>query len=86
MIIKGVTAEQAMEDSKRLTEHYRQCFRSASGTVVLDHLVRLSKESPFVRDDPHATSYNVGKQDVIKDILTTIESAETSIEHFGESV
>ena len=82
----GKTVEQVKDEQRMLQEHYRRCFRSASGTIVLDHLKSTGNESPFIQGDSHATSFNVGKQDVIREIVSTVERAEENNLDLGETV
>lgn len=67
---------------------YRQVYATPQGREVIDDLLRFTgmEFDAFVRGDPHATAYNVGKQRVGRRILAFLRfnEAEAS-QHLGRA-
>jgi hypothetical protein len=58
-----------MQQPDNLTLHqaYKQVFSTENGCMVLKDIERACFKSKSVfRNDPYATAYNAGKQDVLK--------------------
>lgn len=67
--------------SEELRSAYKSCFKSQSGKIVLQHLIKVHGvlRPSFIEDNQHATSFNEGGKNVVLKIMQKLHFKEEEL-------